>query len=125
MVVKLGAGIARSIGRARIETRTVVHSQRLDNVSPDQLVGRGLKPRELTIRRDNAPVSPDQLVGRGLKQAAGIRIRRRVGGIARSIGRARIETGKNRARGAAICVSPDQLVGRGLKRETNMSKASA
>ena len=38
------AGIARSIGRARIETHERRRWVRSTVVSPDQLVGRGLKP---------------------------------------------------------------------------------
>ena len=59
--------IARSIGRARIETAYAWGSVGYVVVSPDQLVGRGLKLIGADPGRD-------------------------VRGIARSIGRARIET---------------------------------
>ena len=60
-------------------------------VSPDQLVGRGLKHLGTAEIAAGLPVSPDQLVGRGLKPISPLE------GIAK------------------LAVSPDQLVGRGLK----------
>ena len=59
--------IARSIGRARIETSRPLRLIQMTSVSPDQLVGRGLKLRDLDDGGLLAQVSPDQLVGRGLK----------------------------------------------------------
>jgi len=59
-------------------------------------------------------VSPAQLGGRGLKQGRAPRspVRRR---IARSVGRARIETGSGSVVVVELEVSPAQLGGRGLK----------
>ena len=83
--------IARSIGRARIETRRTWTYRTARGVSPDQLVGRGLKLETAARVDGSSNVSPDQIVGRGLKRFA-------VELIA-----------------LKLCVSPDQLVGRGLK----------
>ena len=60
-------GIARSIGRARIETGVYRGIRPGRDVSPDQLVGRGLKPDGIGEVTRAHIVSPDQLVGRGLK----------------------------------------------------------
>ncbi len=65
--------------------------RRRRSVSPDQLVGRGLKPQRFQRLKQVIAVSPDQLVGRGLKQRCHPPL---------AIGQK---------------VSPDQLVGRGLK----------
>ena len=89
--VFLHQGIARSIGRARIETSRARHATRTPQVSPDQLVGRGLKRMADLTTLQGWLVSPDQLVGRGLKRRGAGRMRPR------------------------CAVSPDQLVGRGLK----------
>ena len=70
-------------------------------VSPDQLVGRGLKLGKYALKSKRYGVSPDQLVGRGLKQ-------------------------DNATAALSICeVSPDQLVGRGLKRAIHVAPPKA
>ena len=61
-------GIARSIGRARIETSRRRNAGYECAVSPDQLVGRGLKLDQQLVMLCRDVVSPDQLVGRGLKR---------------------------------------------------------
>ena len=63
--------IARSIGRARIETYGLRGPSWRSIVSPDQLGGRGLKRAELLHEGFGYGVSPDQLVGRGLKRDDG------------------------------------------------------
>src|SRR6266581_2695332 len=66
------------------------------------------------MARNFLAVSPAQLGGRGLKQGRAPRspVRRR---IARSVGRARIETGSGSVVVVELEVSPAQLGGRGLK----------
>jgi len=83
--------IARSVGRARIETSEDALINTMIAVSPAQLGGRGLK-RQLDARQLLIDL-----------------------GIARSVGRARIETLSLPAYGWVCGVSPAQLGGRGLK----------
>ena len=85
-------GIARPIGRARIETCPNMRIFELIMASPGQLAGRGLKLFEAAVKSASIWASPGQLAGRGLKQEVLMDNSDYGTSIARPIGRARIET---------------------------------